>query len=183
MTIDSIYISDPLRASEFERRCQNVCLRMNIFSYSNVLLPYNISNTHWLLLVMDPIKKNIAILDSLNYHHESNALTNFRFAIISFLKRCSEILDYSFIGEEWTWSTINCPKQVNGHDCGVYVITAMLFICDNLALTYDPKMIDDMRYIILESMESNFISVGWTEITCYKLLVIKLTYLVINYLL
>ena len=83
--------------------------------------------------------------------------------MITFLGRLSEILEYPFNGEEWQWIEVDSPKQDNGYDCGVYVITAMLFICDNLALTYDSKMIDDMRYIILESIESNQISIGWTD--------------------
>jgi hypothetical protein len=51
----------------------------------------------------------------------------------------------SFCREQWKYSFQRGPSQENGHDCGVFVLSATLFILDNMPLCYNQSDMEDFR--------------------------------------
>ena len=54
LTNDVVRMDSDDSATGFEDKCQQIC---RIFKYQNIIIPYNIINQHWLLVVLDPTKK------------------------------------------------------------------------------------------------------------------------------
>lgn len=134
---------------------------MNLFEYKYVCIPVNVDNAHWHLFVVDPILKTISLIDSCEsteemYANSFNALTNF----------LDELWTMRFGANDtvgWTRVIIECPKQGNNIDCGVYVCIAMTYLADNLELSYTAREIGIFRYKMLESFRTNQISIHWLD--------------------
>lgn len=98
----------------------------NFFEIDTLLLPI-CENSHWTLLVVRPSKRTVAHMDSLN--PRGNA--SFTNLALAWLK---EFLQDDFVHEDWKVVRHEAPRQVNGWDCGVHIITNAM--C--LALSLNP---------------------------------------------
>lgn len=98
----------------------------NFFEVDTLLLPI-CENSHWTLLVIRPSKRTVSHMDSLNPRGN-----------MEFIKTASEwlneFLQDDYVGKEWTIVSHEAPRQVNGWDCGVHIITNAM--C--LALSLNP---------------------------------------------
>ena len=103
---------------------------INIFDYDKLFFPVNISNGHWLLVVIWLKEKEIRYYDSMGDSYFEHTTKKF--------------LDYMQIVhkiDSTKWRCVNVRKedglaqQENGNDCGVY----MLMFCDCLAVDVSMK--------------------------------------------
>ncbi|KAI0181832.1 cysteine proteinase [Hypoxylon sp. FL1284] len=102
----------------------------NFLDIETVLIPIN-RNNHWTVLVIRPSRRTIAYLDSfygppaMHIRHGRGWLEQF--------------LGPKYVASEWRDEVYDIPRQTNGYDCGVFVITNS--IC--LALGIDPCCYDE----------------------------------------
>ncbi|KAI1388448.1 cysteine proteinase [Hypoxylon trugodes] len=99
----------------------------NFLGIDTVLIPINESRNHWTLLIIRPSRRSIAYVDS--FH--SSGLSSLRHAR-GFVET---LLKDKYVAGEWREEEYTVPKQENGHDCGVFVITNSIY----LALGLDPS--------------------------------------------
>ncbi|KAK6084167.1 Ulp1 protease family protein [Seiridium cupressi] len=98
----------------------------NFFSVDSIIIPIN-EHHHWTFTIIRPRRLEIAYVDS--FHQPSP-------------KRITKIRDFiaAFIGnnykeKEWKETSFTIPRQTNGYDCGMFVITNSIL----LALGVDPS--------------------------------------------
>jgi sentrin-specific protease 1 len=126
----------------------------DIFSFDKILLPINIDNMHWVLVVVFIKSSTIIYYDSLlsNSKTANLILVN----ILKWLKIEGEIRNRN--SNLWT-TTINdsIPKQENTYDCGLYIIKFAEYIIKGETLnknTFD-KDKKTFRKQILEKLQEN----------------------------
>jgi len=90
---------------------------VDIFSLDKLLFPLN-QNYHWVLAAVNFVKKRFELYDSLGAAFDLSVLS----LLEIWLKQESldkRKIDYST--EDWTRVQIECPRQKNAIDCGVFV--------------------------------------------------------------
>ena len=98
---------------------------INIFTYSRVFIPINISQ-HWSLICVSVSTREIMYLDSMGKDGK-DIMTN----ISKWLLNESNG-SYDFL--EFTEKNSKCPQQVNGDDCGVFVLSFVDLLSNDLPL-------------------------------------------------
>lgn len=86
----------------------------NLLKVNTILLPI-CEYSHWTLMVINPSKKTVAHVDSLN-PRGSKSVTDLA---LSWMK---DALDDKFVAAEWSTMAYDHPAQTNGYDCGVHTI-------------------------------------------------------------
>ncbi|TWU75602.1 hypothetical protein ED733_006729 [Metarhizium rileyi] len=89
--------------------------KKNLLHVDTLLLPI-CEHLHWTLLVIRPSKKTIAHMDSLNPRGSQSYIH----LGLAWLK---DILEETFVEEDWKVAQHEAPIQTNGYDCGVHTIT------------------------------------------------------------
>ncbi|KAF8390939.1 hypothetical protein HHK36_023239 [Tetracentron sinense] len=140
-----------------------------------IYLPFNWNNLHWALAVLDPKKRTVYILDSMNFDPWEKYQIQ--------LKAMVEILPSLFhatgdveaiYGDKWEIKEVSCPKQENNgmndwlmrltgfinvylgfrHACGIYVLKFVDYLCSELPLDFTQANINYFRRrITLELFE------------------------------
>lgn len=88
-------------------------------SLKTILMPFNVRETHWVLLVAHVEKKQFEILDSLNYLLDKRALLQSFLNFMRFIDNNSMTFDtIKWRLKEWQ----NHPLQTDVYSCGVFVI-------------------------------------------------------------
>jgi Ulp1 family protease len=87
--------------------------KIDFLQYSNIFIPINIENKHWVLAVVTPVNKTLTMYDPLIIKH----------AIV-------ELVLESYFNNRYpgTWTTtynVSVPKQENAYDCGVFMVAFM----------------------------------------------------------
>ena len=92
-----------------------------------IILPINISNTHWFLVVIDMKLKTIS---------SYNSMGSQRSDVLSHIKRyltCKAKTEGVEVTDEWreSWRCVSgsCPRQHNLYDCGMFVFVARDAFC------------------------------------------------------
>ena len=91
-----------------------------LFDKDLILMPINITNTHWTLIAMDMVTKTISYYDSMRGNGQmyiDNAL--------AYLRASAEARGVPFNDTEWTCDRHAAeayPAQPNSFDCGIYVL-------------------------------------------------------------
>ena len=100
-----------------------------LFASRLVLLPINISDSHWALISINPQLLTITYYDSL--HWDGTAHTNNAKCLLQAIaSRLHAPLDLS----TWTITsqvTNNYLRQPNGHDCGIFLLLTAQLLADN----------------------------------------------------
>ncbi|KAM3486130.1 hypothetical protein MY3957_009821 [Beauveria namnaoensis] len=99
----------------------------NLLEVNTILLPI-CEHSHWTLMVINPSKKTVAHVDSLNPRGT-------KMVVDLALRWMKDALDERFVSEEWSTIKYDHPAQTNGYDCGVHTICNA--IC--LAVGVDPS--------------------------------------------
>lgn len=110
--------------------------KLNLFKKEKVIVPVNISQTHWALAVIDNVAKTITYYDSLDSSGMGNsqAVSNLQMYMDGEAKQLGiQPILYEQI------SHIKCPQQSNGFDCGVFVCAASRYIVENKTMNYSQK--------------------------------------------
>jgi Ulp1 family protease len=130
---------------------KNSRLSVDIFACSCVIVPINIVDSHWLLGIIFPQKRAIAIIDSFADHGGVSGHDHFFDIILRYVK--DEHLDKKGVAldtEPWSRITIPSPRQYNGYDCGVHVLINADLILAGESLNYSTEIITQFRrYVAL----------------------------------
>ena len=120
----------------------------NLFTeVSKVFIPINYTNFHWALCVVFVQEKHIVYLDSMGNGDSKNVLN----AILLFLDVYAKEKGIpKFDANQWKTSIIKSPQQTNNYDCGMFMLTNMSFLLDNLKLNYSQKNMPELRYSVAE---------------------------------
>ena len=135
--VDATFMQLQIQAvdDELERVVKNVTSGIDIFTFNKVFIPTNVSNCHWLLIVIDIQLKSINVYDSLSM--QTKKYTD---VAKNWLVREARKLDKkNFDEDEWIVNKNqgHVPKQGKNHtECGVFTIMCADFLSDNLPLTY-----------------------------------------------
>ncbi|KAI2467668.1 cysteine proteinase [Annulohypoxylon bovei var. microspora] len=98
----------------------------NFLDIDTVLIPVNQSN-HWTVLVIRPTRRTVAYVDS--FHTAGTRhLTDANTWLETFLGN-------KYNANEWRTEQYDVPRQTNGYDCGMFVITNSIY----LSLGVDPS--------------------------------------------
>ena len=105
----------------------------DIFDLDKIFFPINISQSHWILVVVYMKSKKIQFYDSMKGEHR-----NYLNAIFQYLKDKHLARKGTRLQDEIKWQLIpttnETPLQHNGVDCGVYVCTFANLISMDLPL-------------------------------------------------
>ena len=106
--------------------------KFDIFELDKIFIPINISQSHWSLAVILIQKKEILYVDSMNGQGKGTKYVKalLRWLVDEARTRKNTALNTS----EWKLTSISCPQQRNGFDCGVYTVMATNFFSDNLPI-------------------------------------------------
>ncbi|KAF8400234.1 hypothetical protein HHK36_013531 [Tetracentron sinense] len=121
-----------------------------------IYLPFNWNNLHWALAVLDPKKRTVYILDSLNFDLWEKYQIQLK-AMVDILPSLFHAAGdaEAIYGEKWKVKELSCPKQENnGHACGIYVLKFVDYLCSELPLDFSQANINYFRRrITLELFE------------------------------
>ena len=78
-----------------------------------------------------PKAKAILLIDS--YGGTYNV---FRECFLKWIELESQYAKVDFLESDWSFQCVQGPEQHNGYDCGVFVLTSMLFILENVPLDF-----------------------------------------------
>ncbi len=105
------------------------------------MFPININNSHWALITADIENKTINSYDSM---YSISAGVENRMRLISYL--LDEYLDrnnFKTDNLDWIFNFVQCTRQENTYDCGVFVCKFMDYLSRNKEITFTQK---DMNY-------------------------------------
>lgn len=108
-----------------------------------IFAPVNLNQAHWALSIIDLRNRKILYVDSL-----SSGLTSTAFAIMKDLQ--SYVIEESKgdLGEDFELCHLECPRQTNGFDCGIYVCLNTLYYSKGCSPTFTHKDASAMRLYI-----------------------------------
>ena len=110
------------------KKKSNTC----IFECDKIFVPINITQTHWVLVVIFIQEKRIAYFNSLRGKEEYDG-TVFVDALLKWVKEEANTENLAFDSLEWTLEYEGkCPQQENGCDCGIFVLMLIDFLTDSL---------------------------------------------------
>ena len=93
---------------------------INLFQKEMILIPINYHNQHWTLAVIYPTKKEVVYLDSLsNSNHKADSYLHI---IQRYLQEEASATHTVFSPSEWLFHSPTVPRQINGYDCGIYLL-------------------------------------------------------------
>ena len=115
-----------------------------MFQMDKVVFPININKTHWSLLCIYVQMKRIVYHDSLNWSGRKY-LEAARQWIVDEAKDKKGIANYDVSDWELIDREPHVPQQMNGADCGVFVILCADFLSENLYLDYTQEDIEFYR--------------------------------------
>jgi len=116
-----------------------------------IYFPCNCGNTHWILIILSLKKKEAYAFDSLSKYDEVRLREIADTYLIPFCKTVLRrkfgvtnlpLYNINLEDGEWKYHDINCPRQLNGYDCGVFVCMFMDFASDDI----DSQRLSDFSY-------------------------------------
>ena len=126
---------------ELQKHFQKTVLRwqkrnIHVWSVNKLLIPINISNYHWILMVVYPQRGLI------EYYNSMPGTGDMYFSLlVSFLKQRAENEHQRNIN--WILEQGECPRQPNGFDCGVYTILNAHFLTEGRGLTMSTYTVEE----------------------------------------
>ena len=137
---DGQYQYDQVKRWTKSRRIDN-----NIFEYKQVIIPINLSNTHWILIYVDISEKTVISADSMGSNGRSTVYTR---AVMRWVADEHAARQIPFDTTSWTQKSLRAneyPRQDNDFDCGVFVIMAAEYLTKYRALNFDPARMEFFR--------------------------------------
>jgi sentrin-specific protease 1 len=119
---------------------------VDIRGLNKVFAPINVNDCHWTLAVINFVTNEIMYYDSLSRHADPGAAHGYLEAVKTWVnielktKRAKNVLPWTLVNVG-----LDGPQQVNGCDCGVYVMMTADFLCDDLSPHISPEDINFFR--------------------------------------
>jgi sentrin-specific protease 1 len=110
----------------------------DVFKMDKVIIPVNISNTHWTLLVMYIQLKEIHYYDSMSGRGKMYLKAALQW-LVDEAREKKGISNYDISQWMCVDREPHVPQQMNGVDCGVFTTICADFVSDNLPLDYDQQ--------------------------------------------
>jgi hypothetical protein len=103
--------------------------KIDIFSADKVLIPINLTNTHWTMLVFYMLLKEIHYYDSMSGNGDRYINYGLRWLADEIMDKKGIAIDIN----EWTQfqQEVHVPQQHNGYDCGMFVLMCARAIAYN----------------------------------------------------
>ena len=103
--------------------------KIDIFSADKVLIPINLTNTHWTILVFYMLLKEIHYYDSRSGNGDKYIDYGLRWLADEIMDKKGIAIDIN----EWTQyqQEVHVPQQNNGYDCGMFVLMCARAIAYN----------------------------------------------------
>ena len=133
---------------------------VQIFKREDIFIPVNVTENHWVLVVVNVKDRLITYLDSMT--STPTIKQNIIDEIWSFFAQCAldkdlneKSMDY-YVGE-WTVDekTVS-PRQVGTIDCGVFLCANMFYLSYGFVPTFTQKNITNIRYRIALTLLKNY---------------------------
>jgi len=127
-------------------------IHANVSDFDTVIIPINHFNRHWALAVFDMNKHCVTYYDPLHdktpsFKQYSNlVMTRLTWWMHDEQQRMGGVL------RKWKHKISNCPKQSNGHDCGVFVCLFLFHIIQNKKLHFSQNNCDKFRSLIVHEI-------------------------------
>lgn len=115
--------------------------RINVFERDNVFILVNISNNHWTFMHVNIQKKEVKYYDSMK--DPKNNGDEYLNTVKKWLIKSAEKKDIDI--SQWQFTKGECPLQTNGYDCGIFALTAIDILTDNLPLNYTQFNLQHVR--------------------------------------
>ena len=115
----------------------------NLYNYNHIIIPINIDNIHWIMVDISLQQKKIYFYDS--YQFTSNRDIVFK----NLTKVFSDYINNSDCDFcEWVYIDVNCPKQSNSLDCGVFMCMFINYISRDQIIDFSQEDIEYFRILI-----------------------------------
>lgn len=124
----------------------------HIFEKNKLLIPININENHWVLILIDFLKKEIGYFDSLSEtvdHTIIDTITNClkEFSKDSELNKTQKIKEQDILDLKVN-KKLKSAQQPNNKDCGVYTSANMFYLNLGITPSFEHKDIKNIRYNI-----------------------------------
>lgn len=128
-----------------------------VFKCRLIFIPVNCGNTHWVLVVIFMELKRVCCFDSMANVARGRLLIRLTLTWLRDVWRKQEEGDFP---GGWSEEPAEpCPQQMNGCDCGVYVLAFMDFLADGFSTSHiDPAFIVNYRHKICTYIVSGVIA-------------------------
>ena len=175
--MEKIKLSDAKLCFYGQPRNARSMVPLHFSSYELFLIPWNISNLHWVLLYVHFDDKEIAIIDSQDGVYVSKDIVERMQYVLKTLcalhnyeqqeKRKNEENNINVEGvqtedsyvymEEFRWIKVNSrfiPQQQNNHDCGVFMLMMIYVLLNNKGERYTQESASLFRQFLFESFKN-----------------------------
>lgn len=126
---------------------------IEMLNIHEIFIPHNVNGSHWILFVINLPDNQISVLDS---YHRGADYKHIAKALLVWLQedvRNKYRSNQSFSTNEWKIELCTCiPKQLNGVDCGVFVLMYADFLSDDLPLQFNEGHMPYFRRKILDNL-------------------------------
>ena len=123
------------------RRADKSQQHIDIRTKSLLIVPINVNNTHWVLVVAFMQQKKIMYYDSFNQNGNSYMKTIQRYIGDEIRVNCKGVEDM----KKWQLANVRVPQQRNNYDCGICVLMNVDLLLQNKPLTYNANDMTDYR--------------------------------------
>lgn len=140
----SFFIAKVLEDGEYSySRVKRWAKRFDAFAQDKIFFPVNIANNHWVLVVAHVMKKKVVFYDS--FHSSGKKYVDAVYRWLQDEHKAKKGTEMDCNGWEVIPRDDTVPRQLNGSDCGVFVVIASDFISDDLPLEYDQDIVTSWR--------------------------------------
>lgn len=138
------------------KNLKNFFKDVDLFKFNFWLFPILLKN-HWIIVIYDHEKKEIALYDSLEENRKSADNHQILNNILNFLKAYNIIKfgkKLPFLSKVSGKIVNNIPNQTNYNDCGVYILKFAEYICSKRKIDFDESSIPLFKAEISKSLIS-----------------------------
>lgn len=117
---------------------------MDIFSFEKVFFPINISNNHWVLVIVLMQQKRILYRDALRNDGKEYTSVTMMYLVDEMQDKRNEVINTA----EWDVQEISpadSPQQKNGFDCGMFVCMYADYMLQDLPEQFSQKDMPMLR--------------------------------------
>jgi sentrin-specific protease 1 len=116
---------------DLKRWFHNPKFQFHLNDMDKIFIPVNITNEHWMLVVVFVAERKICFYDSMRMYSGKLYTQN----ILKWIEKECEIDRKPFCQSEWiTLNNRNCPQQDNGTDCGLFLLMNVDVLSDSIPL-------------------------------------------------
>ncbi len=133
--VTSLHYFNTFFATEIVRDLNNFTKftrHVDIFSKKVLFIPIHVG-THWILAVVYMEDMKMVLYDSLEPSiNKFKVIVERMLDVLTLVAAANK--NSSFNRSLWSCEVADCPKQDNGHDCGVFCIVFMILLTDQVDL-------------------------------------------------